>query len=177
MCWFYLVSIIYLSSFSSSQPSPNPENCTECSPTYCPTPVTCLYGEIENPNCKCCDLCLRGPGESCGGFTFVPFVCADGYYCLYSAIIYQIADLPGTCVEGERIDPANCTECSKYFCTEGCCKFGSLPNPNCDCCEVCLKGQGECCGGSSPLAGICAEGFHCHKFYDSYETAGVCVED
>ncbi|KAB7498497.1 hypothetical protein Anas_13149, partial [Armadillidium nasatum] len=70
---------------NSSQPSPNSENCTECSSTHCPTPVTCQYGKIKNPRLiENIIFFNKGPGEIVEDYTVQQI--RNGYYCLFCQI-------------------------------------------------------------------------------------------
>ncbi|KAL7630276.1 UNVERIFIED_CONTAM: hypothetical protein RMT77_019581 [Armadillidium vulgare] len=73
------------------------------------------------------------------------------------------------------------TPCDKSICTEPVgCKWGIGLEP-CKCCNRCLKGEGETCGGYWNLDGVCGKDLTCEPFvpdedYDEvYKPRGKCV--
>lgn len=67
--------------------------------------------------------------------------------------------------------------CNALNCPEAnCTQKGIDP---CTCCPVCLKGEGERCGGHSDAEGFCGQGLHCalrHGSVFGWEKAGVCEQ-
>ncbi|GAB6024840.1 hypothetical protein CHUAL_009958 [Chamberlinius hualienensis] len=64
---------------------------------YCTNvnPRICRYG-TELDNCGQCTVCLKGPGEQCGGIWNTEGTCAKGYICQPNPKNWQ---LPGKCIK------------------------------------------------------------------------------
>ncbi|KAF2345086.1 Growth factor receptor cysteine-rich domain [Trinorchestia longiramus] len=55
-------------------------SCRQCSEVNCPPLAACQWG-IGKDACGCCDLCLQGPGQSCGGPWGIEGTCGTGLTC------------------------------------------------------------------------------------------------
>ncbi|KAL7647363.1 UNVERIFIED_CONTAM: hypothetical protein RMT77_000959 [Armadillidium vulgare] len=140
-----------------------------CDVTLCKD-IDCPYGVDPNV-CGCCPKCLKGPGESCGG----PFKkrgnCAEGLFCVrkHSSNSRIRGSRRGVC----SCLPPKCDlddlekRCMGIFCPLFVCPFGDDPLA-CTCCPTCLKGPGQCCGGSRVSRGRCTKGFYCSD--SNYQT-------
>ena len=64
----------------------------------------CDYGLVKDV-CNCCDVCAKGPGESCGGHFAVEGFCADGYDCMvqvpFGSTWTKYFHTPGFCQASE----------------------------------------------------------------------------
>ncbi|KAL7631418.1 UNVERIFIED_CONTAM: hypothetical protein RMT77_018279 [Armadillidium vulgare] len=78
----------------------------------------------------------------------------------------------------------SCKECdkSKYPPNmEDQCPWGVGPPYACTCCDACLKGPGESCGGNWHMQGFCAKGLECEPlpgttYFDPvFKPKGKCV--
>ena len=96
-----LLFIVFLTSHWSHGDA---QSCLPCIASQCSLDVsTCTHGAVKD-YCGCCDECLKGPGEKCGGFFGS---CANGSECIVrvgfgvSYILY--VQTPGFC-EGMYVD-------------------------------------------------------------------------
>ncbi|KAA0203464.1 hypothetical protein HAZT_HAZT010688, partial [Hyalella azteca] len=71
----------------------------------------------------------------------------------------------------------SCLRCAEYDCQPlppSTCQWGVGKDP-CGCCDVCLKGPGEVCGGPWNTSGWCGEGLTCiEEKPDDFNSVGVC---
>ncbi|KAF2363938.1 Insulin-like growth factor-binding protein IGFBP [Trinorchestia longiramus] len=56
-------------------------SCPPCNRDDCPATPTCNWGVGTDP-CACCNICLKGPGEVCGGPWYVEGHCGEGLQCV-----------------------------------------------------------------------------------------------
>ncbi|XP_071521505.1 single insulin-like growth factor-binding domain protein-2 [Panulirus ornatus] len=69
-----------------------------CVAEECQLPSQCLYG-VEMDACRCCTVCMKGPGDVCGGLFTIDGNCGRGLYCYKEASVsHPIYDhLSGVC--------------------------------------------------------------------------------
>ncbi|GIY82292.1 hypothetical protein CEXT_319031 [Caerostris extrusa] len=89
------VSLMVLNVESVSMPK-----CGDCDQSDCPA-VSCECGTMKDA-CRCCDYCLKCPGESCNSIR--SDFCSEGHTCYYPPGMDYVARMAsdGTCVrDGE----------------------------------------------------------------------------
>ncbi|KAF2363935.1 Growth factor receptor cysteine-rich domain [Trinorchestia longiramus] len=78
--FFYLPVAVVLCVAFWSVTSVDGLSCLECPPDECVPPTDCKYG-TGRWACMCCDGCLMGPGEQCGGPWNIDGRCGTGLQC------------------------------------------------------------------------------------------------
>ncbi len=111
------VIVLYILCLSTCWTRGGAQSCLTCIPSQCTVDESaCPYGFTKD-YCGCCDECLKGPGEKCGGFFGK---CADGSRCYVkldfgiSYILY--VQTPGIC-EGNNKVPIPLTLAFQFACT------------------------------------------------------------
>lgn len=70
---------------------------------------------------------------------------------------------------------AFCKESKKPKLTDADCPYG-VGKDHCACCDKCINGPGDKCGGPWNVYGGCAEGFKCDKDDDDFNAHGTCKQ-
>ena len=71
-CWLLMCVNVAITSSS----------CPLCSQVNCPVLHNCSYGTIPDKPCGCCNECIKGPGEICGGVDERSGTCTNGTRCI-----------------------------------------------------------------------------------------------
>ncbi|KAL7647915.1 UNVERIFIED_CONTAM: hypothetical protein RMT77_001525 [Armadillidium vulgare] len=122
---------------------------------------------MEWEYCLCCEKCLQGPDEPCGGPNGQFGKCISGYFCDQETTTSGGSNPKGICRKktGE-CGPCNTSEClSPQSCPNG------VGKDQCGCCNICLKDLRESCGGPNDEHGSCGQGLYCDE---SNGAPGTC---
>nr|ADN06258.1 crustacean hematopoietic factor [Pacifastacus leniusculus] len=76
-------------------------SCLPCEKRVCPL-LKCAYG-AEKDVCFCCNRCLKGVGEACGGIWNLDGSCAQGLVCSNPSTAAIPNQEPGVCkIKGKQ---------------------------------------------------------------------------
>ena len=68
-----------------------------CDTSICEDMSGCEYGVVKD-RCNCCDRCVSGPGQICGGSSTDYGPCAAGYECVpFPGYPHEEEEMLGTC--------------------------------------------------------------------------------